>query len=124
MPSYTFECPKCETRRTEILSLAEHEDALYVHCRKPMRQVLAAPQIVRDIEPYITVAADVDGKRKRIGCRREHQEFIRRNNLHEVGNEMPKPREQKLDRSVGTDVKRAIEQLKSQRTKPRKRARR
>lgn len=117
MPSYTFECvnPKCAKQRNDILTLAEHDAARFLHCRKPMRQVPAAPQIIRDIQPYRTVAADVDGKQKMIGSRREHQEFLRRNDLIEVGNEMPKPKGQKLDLTTGADVKRAIEELKSKR---------
>lgn len=41
--------------------------------------------IIPDIEPYEARAGDVSGKY--ITSRKEHREFLRRNNLEEVGNE-------------------------------------
>ena len=41
--------------------------------------------IVGDIEPYKAVTGDMEGKW--IRSRKEHREFLRRNNLVEVGNE-------------------------------------
>lgn len=48
-------------------------------------------QIIRDIEPYRPVAADVacGDKRPVIGGRRQHREFLQRNAYIEVGNEKP-----------------------------------
>lgn len=71
------------------------------------------PQIIRDIEPYKTVAADVDGKRKVIGGRRQHREFLQRNGYREVGNDMPAPKERPIDTVKGHEIKRAIEQIRS-----------
>ena len=50
------------------------------------------PQVMPDIEPYLTAAGDVaaDGKPVVIGGRAQHQEFLRRNNLREVGNDYDK----------------------------------
>lgn len=73
-----------------------------------------ALQIIKDIEPYKTVAADVNGKQVRIAGRRQHREFLARNNYVEVGNDMPKPRvDVRGDFASGADVKRAIDQLRS-----------
>lgn len=54
------------------------------------------PQIIRDIDPYQAVAGDVaqGGKLPKIGGRRQHREFLKRNNYIEVGNES---RPQKAD---------------------------
>jgi hypothetical protein len=41
--------------------------------------------IIPDIEPYVAVAGDMAGKV--IGSRKEHREFLRRNNFEEIGNE-------------------------------------
>lgn len=41
--------------------------------------------VIPDIEPYIAVAGDRAGKV--IRSRREHREFLRRNNFQEIGNE-------------------------------------
>lgn len=48
-------------------------------------------QIIRDIDPYRAVGADVacGDKRPVIGGRRQHREFLRRNGYVEVGNEAP-----------------------------------
>ena len=48
------------------------------------RSDLSSPMVVRDIEPYQNM---LDGRM--IGSRAEHREFIRRNNLTEIGNEDP-----------------------------------
>ena len=47
--------------------------------------------IIRDIEPYRTAASDMahDNKRVIIGSRSTHREFLRRNQLVEIGNETP-----------------------------------
>jgi len=41
--------------------------------------------IIEDIKPYTAVAGDMAGKE--ISGRKQHREFLRRNNLIEVGNE-------------------------------------
>jgi hypothetical protein len=48
--------------------------------------------IIRDIEPYKTVAADTNGKRVVVGGRRQHREFLNRNGYVEMGNEQPRNR--------------------------------
>jgi hypothetical protein len=74
----------------------------------------SGPQIIKDIDPYKTVAADVNGKQVRIAGRRQHREFLARNNYREVGNDIPiQPRETRGDFASGADVKRAIDQLRS-----------
>lgn len=119
MPSYTFECvnPQCEKRRNEILSLEEHGKAVFLHCRKKMRQVIGVPQLVRDIAPYMSVAADVNGQRRRITSRSDHRNFLKDNNYAEVGTDIPKMAPPKLDLTTGADVKRAIEQLNAAKAK-------
>jgi hypothetical protein len=57
----------------------------------PVEQPGGGMHIIRDIEPYRTIASDVaaGGKRPVISGRRQHREFLRRNNYVEVGNEKP-----------------------------------
>ena len=75
-------------------------------------------QIIRDIEPYRAIASDIasDNKRPVIHSRREHREFLRRNNYIETGNEAPirplhepSARERQQDRV--NDIKRAMGKL-------------
>jgi hypothetical protein len=72
-------------------------------------------EIVPDIEPYQTVAADRNGKSVVIGSRREHKEFLKRNGYVEVGNSVKPPTGQPLDITSGRDIKRAIEEIRSRR---------
>lgn len=115
MPSYTFECVKCHRQRHEILSLAQHDDAEFIHCKKPMVQVLRAPQIIKDIEPYQAMGGDVakGNKAPHIGSRREHKEYLRRNGYVEVGT--AKPKEQKTDYAdiKPQEIKQTIDKLRS-----------
>lgn len=75
----------------------------------------ASGQIIKDIEPYRTVAADVDGKQKVITSRAEHKAFLRRNGYLEVGNEKLVNKKQPLAKITGYDIKRAIEEVRSKR---------
>jgi len=52
----------------------------------------AGPNIISDIDEYRTVAGDVasDGQRVHIGSRSRHREFLKDNNLVEVGNDYDK----------------------------------
>lgn len=87
MPTYTYECPRCEHQRTEILTLAQHDTFKPRHCRKPMFQVMFAPQITTDIQPYRSMITG-----ERIAGRSQHREHLHRHGCVEIGNEVPKPR--------------------------------
>lgn len=74
------------------------------------RSDLPSPMIMSDLDPYQNV---LDGKT--ISSRSEHREFLKRNNLIEVGNEkmapggVPYPARDE----IGRDIKETIEQLKA-----------
>lgn len=87
--------------------------------REPPPKMGPPTGIIRDIEPYRTVAADVAAGDKRvwIGGRRQHREFLRRNGYAEVGNDssLTQPRrpvvlskEQRV-----RDIQRAIHELRN-----------
>lgn len=70
-----------------------------------------AHMVISDLDPYRSVAADVDGQRAVIGGRRQHREFLRRNGYTEVGNERTAPQRQDLTRADRiADIKRAIDE--------------
>lgn len=105
MPTYTYECPVCEDRITEVLTLAEHETYVPEHCHKHMFQVFFPPQITTDIAPYKSMITG-----ERIAGRRQHRDHLRAHGCIEVGNETPqnrKPevskvsRREKLTRQLG-----------------------
>lgn len=78
----------------------------------------AGPQIIKDIEPYKAVGGDIalNGKRPAIMGRRQHREFLKRNNYVEVGNEPVKPRPVNYGPEITSrDIKQTIDQLRSRR---------
>ena len=68
--------------------------------------------IIRDLEPYRAVAADVasGGKPPVISGRRQHREFLRRNGYAEVGNSVTQRQPESLPRSerIG-DIRAALQ---------------
>lgn len=88
MPTYTYECPRCEKQITEMLTLKQHETFSVRHCRKPMFQVMFAPQITTDIQPYRSMITG-----ERVAGRSQHREHLKQHGCIEVGNEVPKGRE-------------------------------
>lgn len=84
MPTYTYECPRCEYQQTEILTLAEHDTFKLRHCHRQMFQVMFAPQITTDIQPYRSMVTG-----ERIAGRSQHREHLKQHGCVEVGNEAP-----------------------------------
>ena len=82
-----------------------------------MQRSTSGPQVIRDMDPYMSVAADkATGEQVAVGGRAQHREFLRRNNYVEVGNDsslysQPKPKA--LDLVRGHEIKAAIEQVRS-----------
>lgn len=72
------------------------------------RSDIATPMIVRDIEPYKSVATG-----EQITSRSQHREMLRSNGLVEVGNDFPTATPKKELPPVQEDVARAIEDVKA-----------
>jgi hypothetical protein len=88
--------------------LVNKEEWLARQSRGVKRSSLPAPQVMRDIEPFVNVA--VDGKV--IGSRSHKREMMKQHNLVEVGNERPTPRKVlKPKVSVRNSIKRSLSQL-------------
>lgn len=113
MPNYTVECAICEKARIIFRSLSEHGN-WPICCGWMMHQVVQPPQLVRDIEPYRAVASDIaTGKAPIISGRRQHNEFMKRNNYVELGNEKPRLKPTPVETVSKHDIKRAIQEVKS-----------
>lgn len=80
------------------------------HLAGPRYEASASPVVISDLPEYRTAAADkATGKRMIIGGRRQHREFLRRNNYEEVGNEYVPPRREELSRDDRiNDLRRAL----------------
>lgn len=74
-------------------------------------------QIIKDIEPYQAVGGDValGGKLPKIGGRRQHREYLKRNGYIEVGNER-RPQQADYGREVTErEVRQVYERLRDSR---------
>ena len=75
-------------------------------------------QIIRDIDPYQAVGADValGGKIPKIGGRRQHREYLKRNGYIEVGNEVMRPQKPDYGPEVTErEVRQVYERLRDSR---------
>jgi putative FmdB family regulatory protein len=83
MPTYTYACCACEHRQDALRPLAEHDAPLAcAKCGGETRQVINAQVRVHGDYPEYTNM--IDGKP--IRGRKEHREFLRRNDCVESGN--------------------------------------
>ena len=82
MPIYLAVCQLCG-RAEDYFSSVDARDANLPTCHGKMEREMVAPMIQADIAPYMAVAGDRAGRE--IGSRREHREYLKRNNLREVG---------------------------------------
>lgn len=108
MPMYCWRCESCGAGREVVRSVAECMRPEKCECGAPMGRELTAPHVRPDIAPYQAVAGDSAGKW--ISSRREHQEFLKRNNLIEVGTE--KPKDTSKMRGIGVDRRELREQMR------------
>jgi putative FmdB family regulatory protein len=89
MPVYEWECPSCGQERDVVAPVSQCYDPQTCECGAAMNKVIkSAPYGTPDITPYVAVTGDMAGKP--ITSRREHREFLKRNRLVELGNDIPK----------------------------------
>lgn len=102
MPLYPHQCDKCGATQDVYRQLADIDDAP-LHCGQKMTRVIGRTHVIPDIQPYTTVAADKETKKRvHITSRKQHREFLRRNGYEEIGNEKfepsaPKPKTDEPD---------------------------
>ncbi len=88
------------------------------HFVQGARHTGAGMQIIRDIDPYQAVGGDVanGGKPPKIGGRRQHREYLKRNGYVEVGNEVLRPKKPDYGPEVTErEVRQTYEQLRDRR---------
>lgn len=80
MPTYTVKCEVCGDQQDIFRRMADCDDTPECHGQR-MRHVLHAPMVIADIQPYRAIAVDKKtGEQPYITSRRQHQEFLKRNN--------------------------------------------
>lgn len=92
MPLYRFACPVCRLASDEFRKVENRDDALL--CPKDgagMQRIIMPTMVQADIQPYMSAAVDKEtGRKIGIQSRKQHREFLKRNDYVEVGNEAPK----------------------------------
>ena len=110
MPTYTVRCPTCGEQQDIFRRMADCDDTPECHGER-MRHVLSAPMIIADIQPYRAVAVDKKtGELPYITSRRQHQEFLKRNN-YAVAETDSKPREVRGDFNLKQDLIQATKKV-------------
>lgn len=109
MPLYQLTCPHCG-RSDEVMRSLKHWGEPWPDCcGEPMRQVLSAPYVAPDIQPYRAMGVDVaTGECPVIGSRSTHRAYLKRNGYEEVGNDMPQRRPPVFDLDVRKELTEAV----------------
>lgn len=91
MPIYLYRC-ECGREEEAYRSVQDRNRAPECHGR-PMSKVITPPFVMGEIEAFKTVAWDAEtNKPAIINSRKQRREFMKRNDLIEVGNEPFRPK--------------------------------
>ena len=86
MPIYAVHCNQCGKDDDIYRTVAKYDD-LPECCGQRMERIICAPQVIKDIDPYIS---QIDGSL--ITSRSQHRDHLREHGCVEVGNEKMEPR--------------------------------
>ena len=86
MPIYAVHCNQCGKDDDIYRTVAKYDD-LPECCGQRMERVICAPQVIADIDPYVSM---IDGSV--ITSRSKHREHLQAHGCVEVGNEKMEPR--------------------------------
>ena len=86
MPIYAVHCNQCGKDDDIYRTVAKYDD-LPDCCGQRMERIICAPQVIADIDPYIS---QIDGSL--ITSRSKHREHLQAHGCVEVGNEKMEPR--------------------------------
>ena len=88
MPIYAVHCNQCGKNDDIYRTVAKYDD-LPSCCGQRMERIICAPQVISDIDPYIS---QIDGSL--ITSRSKHRDHLKAHGCVEVGNEsMDKPKQ-------------------------------
>ena len=116
MPIFRFHCPACNLETDEFRRVANRDDPLA--CPRghgAMVRRIMPTMVQADIQPYRAVVMDKEtGRYPEIHSRKQHREFLARNDYVEVGNEMCDTEKRRLDDGPADAPMLSVEQLKKQ----------
>lgn len=91
MPIYVYIC-ECGKRKDEFRKIADRDN--FPECHGLMSRKIMPTMVQADIQPYFSVAIDKErGTRMEVSSRKQHREFLRRNDYVEVPDFKPPKRE-------------------------------
>ena len=105
MPIYVVRCVKCKQTEDIYRSFKDFDD-LPKHCGERVERVIVPSYSVPDIKPYQSVVTG-----EVVGGRRQHREYLKRNNLVEIGNEYRPPKPIPRVGGVREDIRNSYRQL-------------
>lgn len=88
MPIYAVHCNQCGKDEDIYRTIANYND-LPECCGQRMDRIICAPQVIKDIDPYIS---QIDGSV--ITSRSQHRDHLKAHGCVEVGNEKMEPRKE------------------------------
>lgn len=104
MPIYRVKCDECGDESDIFRSIAEY-DQLPIHCGIPVHRMVCAAMVRADIQPYRSMVTG-----QMIEGRAQHREYLRKNDLVEVGNEKLGHKKYEADHNVRPEMMEAIKQ--------------
>lgn len=109
MPFYNYKCAVCSACVEEYRKIPERDNKI-VCCGEEMKRQMDAPFVIPDISAYHAVAIDKEtGKRPVITSRKQHKEFLARNDYVELGNEFRPPKRDEGELSLSLSSKKMDE---------------
>lgn len=104
MPIYRVKCGQCEYQADIFRRMSEYDD-LPLHCGISVQRMVCAPMIAVDIPAYRATATG-----QMIEGRAQHREYLRKNDLVEIGNEKLGHKKYEADHNVRPEMMEAIKQ--------------
>jgi putative FmdB family regulatory protein len=87
MPTYEYRCLKCEKLSTAYRTVDTRNNCPQCSCGAETEKIISAPSMVMpDIREYKAMAGGAKWFGKPITSRAQHREYLRSNDLTEVGN--------------------------------------
>lgn len=115
MPIYRYACPSCGLQSDEFRHVDNRSDPLA--CPRDGAQMdrrIMPTMVQADIQPYRAVCIDKEtGRYPEIHSRKQHREFLKRNDYVEVGNDFGKPSNRLNDGPADAPML-SVEEMKKQ----------
>lgn len=119
MPMYEYKCLQCGVHQDVYCKIADKDKRHPQCCNDKMQQVIHVPYVQPDITPYRAAAIDKKtGVAPMITSRREHNDFLARNDYVCIGNDLESNTKRKpaaIETATREEIRAAIDHVAQQR---------